>query len=64
MTDAGAAPKVKTSKVGVSAGDLGDKKRFEVKKVSGSASGRYSQPLRSDISNSGTLLPCGRGISW
>ena len=33
MTDAGAAPKVKTSKAGPSGGEAGDKKRFEVKKV-------------------------------
>lgn len=33
MTDASAAPKVKTGKAGPSGGEAGEKKRFEVKKV-------------------------------
>lgn len=36
MTDAGAAPKVKTGKAGPSGGEVGEKKRFEVKKVNSS----------------------------
>lgn len=59
MTDAGAAPKVKTSKAGPSGGEAGEKKRFEVKKVTSPHYERVEQRLMKSIVERGGALGVG-----
>ena len=64
MTDAAAsAPKAKPTKASAGGAELGDKKRFEVKKARHIHTHLKQEGANTDRFCSGTPLPCGHGTS-